>query len=78
MHPYTIGLLQSIPDLNTDDEVLHAIEGVVPNPLDRPDGCQFSPRCEKSMDICKKEMPDLFDLGNGRKVRCWLYDEEVK
>jgi oligopeptide/dipeptide ABC transporter ATP-binding protein len=78
MHPYTIGLLQSIPDLNTDDEVLHAIEGIVPNPLDRPDGCQFSPRCEKSMDICKKEMPDLFDLGNGRKVRCWLYDEEVK
>jgi len=78
MHPYTIGLLQSIPDLNTDDEVLHAIEGVVPNPLDRPKGCQFSPRCEKSMDICTKEMPDLFDLGNGRKVRCWLYDEEVK
>jgi oligopeptide/dipeptide ABC transporter ATP-binding protein len=78
MHPYTIGLLQSIPDLNTDDEVLHAIEGVVPNPLDRPEGCQFSPRCEKSMDICTKEMPDLFDLGNGRKVRCWLYDEEVK
>lgn len=78
MHPYTIGLLQSIPDLNTDDELLHAIEGVVPNPLDRPDGCQFSPRCDKSMDICKREMPDLFDLGNGRKVRCWLYDEEVK
>ena len=77
-HPYTIGLLQSIPDLNTDDEVLHAIEGVVPNPLNRPDGCQFSPRCEQSMDICKREMPDLFDLGNGRKVRCWLYDEEVK
>lgn len=78
MHPYTIGLLESIPDLNTDDEVLHAIEGVVPNPLNRPDGCQFSPRCEKSMDICKREMPDLFDLGNGRKVRCWLYNEEVK
>lgn len=78
MHPYTIGLLQSIPDLNTDDEILHAIEGVVPNPLNRPDGCQFSPRCDKSMDICKREMPNLFDLGNGRKVRCWLYDEEVK
>lgn len=78
MHPYTIGLLQSIPDLNTEDEVLHAIEGVVPNPLNRPEGCQFSPRCEKSMDICKREMPDLFDLGNGRKVRCWLYNEEVK
>lgn len=77
MHPYTVGLLKSIPDLNTDDELLHAIKGVVPNPLNRPDGCQFCPRCEESMEICEKEMPDLYDLGNGRKVRCWLYEKEA-
>lgn len=77
-HPYTVGLLKSIPELHAGEDELHAIEGVVPNPLNRPEGCQFCTRCEKVMDKCRKEMPELYNIGNGRKVRCWLYEKEAK
>ncbi|MGQ9630624.1 MAG: ABC transporter ATP-binding protein [bacterium] len=75
-HPYTMGLLESIPrvDRGVGERVrLHTIEGVVPNPYNMPRGCRFWPRCEYKMDICDKEEPDLRDLGGEHLVACWLY-----
>lgn len=76
-HPYTVGLLNSKPDLHADEDRLHVIPGSVPNPLHRPAGCLFNPRCEHSMEICGREMPPLIEIEDGHKVRCWLYDKEV-
>ena len=76
LHPYTIGLLKSIPQIDDDsDEPLYMIKGMVPNPLHMPQGCPFSDRCERCMDRCKKEMPKLKNM-DGHKVRCFLYDDE--
>ncbi|MEG0214779.1 MAG: ABC transporter ATP-binding protein [Hungatella sp.] len=72
-HPYTQGLLQSIPKLHEEVERLYAIKGSVPSAVDFPKGCRFAPRCQKCMDICNKQAPDLYEVGNGRKVRCHLY-----
>ncbi len=74
-HPYTIGLMNSKPDLETDTERLYMIPGVVPNPLFRPVGCQFNSRCEYAEEKCFQEEPPLKDIGNGRKVRCWRWQE---
>ncbi|WP_088188823.1 ABC transporter ATP-binding protein [Desulfosporosinus sp. FKA] len=74
MHPYTIGLLKSIPQIDNDsDERLYMIKGMVPNPLNMPKGCPFSDRCEQSMERCTQEMPQLQDI-DGHKVRCFLHD----
>lgn len=74
MHPYTLGLLKSIPRLEDDDSKrLYMIKGAVPNPLEMPAGCHFSDRCDSSMPICRKKVPSLVDLG-GHKVRCFLYE----
>lgn len=74
-HPYTLGLLKSIPRRNDDDERkrLYSIKGMVPNLLDLPKGCRFSPRCEYATDICMKQEPDLINTGNNHFVRCWKY-----
>ena len=79
LHPYTAGLLRSIPKL-TDDEMeeLHSIPGMVPSPSEKLQGCRFAPRCEKCGARCKKEMPDLVTLEDGRKVRCFLYEGGVE
>jgi peptide/nickel transport system ATP-binding protein len=76
LHPYTIGLMRSIPQIddNDSDQRLYMIKGMVPNPLNMPPGCPFSDRCDKSFDRCSREMPELMDL-NGHKVRCFLYEE---
>lgn len=74
MHPYTLGLLKSIPRLEDDDaKRLYMIKGMVPNPLEMPPGCHFSDRCDSCMDICRKEAPQLVDI-DGHKVRCFLYE----
>ncbi|MBC5585383.1 ABC transporter ATP-binding protein [Eggerthella sp. NSJ-70] len=74
MHPYTLGLLKSIPRLEDDDaKRLYMIKGMVPNPLEMPPGCHFSDRCDSCMDICRTKVPDLVDL-DGHKVRCFLYE----
>ncbi len=81
MHPYTLGLLNSIPRLEDDNsERLYTIKGTVPNPLHMPPGCPFSDRCERCMDRCRKEAPQLRNLpGKGdRRVRCHLYDDLTK
>ncbi|MGI6230646.1 MAG: ABC transporter ATP-binding protein [Tractidigestivibacter sp.] len=80
LHPYTLGLLNSIPRLDDDDNKrLYTIRGQVPNPLHLPPGCPFSDRCDKCMPICRKSMPALrpYPEDPARSVRCHLYDEEV-
>ena len=76
MHPYTVGLLESKPLINSDKTRLYTIPGQVPNPLAMPEGCYFHPRCEKAMDICKKQQPTIKDSNehNVHKVACWLYE----
>jgi len=74
LHPYTWGLLNSIPRVGAEKERLYTIRGMVPNLLALPKGCRFCPRCDKAMKICALREPDLYDAGNGRKVRCFLYD----
>lgn len=75
-HPYTIGLLQSVPTLEAEEESrLYPIEGTVPHLGDIHTGCPFRDRCEKVFDRCKEESPPLFQMGK-RAVRCWLYKEQ--
>lgn len=72
-HPYTIGLLNSIPSLDEDRERLYSIDGVVPSPFDLPEGCYFAPRCQKSMDICKHNQPITCYVSKNHAVNCFLY-----
>ena len=75
-HPYTIGLIKSVPRLDKENaERLYSIQGQPPNVIDLPDCCPFYPRCEKAMDICKKKYPKPARFENGRAVSCWLYAE---
>lgn len=72
MHPYTEGLLTSIPRLDTDSKVrLEAIPGAVPHPSDLPIGCKFAPRCKYATDKCQKEEPDLLKVSEHQEVRCF-------
>lgn len=75
-HPYTIGLLGSMPNLEEDKEYLSSIGGTVPSPGSMPTGCRFADRCERVMPECRKEAPPLFNLDNGIKCRCWLYETD--
>ncbi|MGQ3300750.1 ABC transporter ATP-binding protein [Reyranella sp.] len=71
-HPYTLGLLGSIPRLGSDgDERLTAIEGVVPNPYALPPGCRFSPRCALADEKCRAEQPALREIAPGHRAACW-------
>jgi oligopeptide/dipeptide ABC transporter ATP-binding protein len=70
-HPYTKGLIDSLPKLGRRRERLPMIPGSVPDPLDLPAGCRFSDRCQSRFDKCSQE-PPLFDAGAGRRSRCWL------
>jgi peptide/nickel transport system ATP-binding protein/oligopeptide transport system ATP-binding protein len=76
-HPYTRGLLRSIPKLGERsrgrEARLSEIPGTVPGLFDLPSGCPFHPRCPEVMAICPEQMPGLFNLGGGHLVRCWLY-----
>jgi oligopeptide/dipeptide ABC transporter ATP-binding protein len=75
LHPYTRGLLKSVPRLDTpvsDKSKLEAIPGIVPSMHDLPEGCKFSPRCERAEHRCQGEEPPLVERGAGHKVRCWL------
>jgi oligopeptide/dipeptide ABC transporter ATP-binding protein len=72
-HPYTMGLLGSIPKLNEDSKRLQSIEGVVPSPFNMPKGCRFSPRCGHAMDICREREPVFAKIADGHHVSCWKY-----
>ncbi len=75
-HPYTVGLLNSIPKLDETREALNTIEGSVPNPFELPEGCYFAPRCKHAMDICKKKQPGLYQINGEHTVSCFLYGGE--
>jgi peptide/nickel transport system ATP-binding protein/oligopeptide transport system ATP-binding protein len=76
LHPYTQGLLESIPwigkKLKTGRRQLQEIPGIVPSLLEMPEGCRFHPRCSRVMNICRKEEPPLVQK-DGRRVLCWLW-----
>jgi peptide/nickel transport system ATP-binding protein len=80
-HPYTIGLLKSIPRVDQKigkDFLLESIPGNVPNLIKPPPGCRFNPRCSFKMDICEKKKPKLVEIEKGHKVACFLYSEETE
>lgn len=72
LHPYTQGLISSLPRIDNVKETLDVIEGSVPSLYNIPEGCRFWPRCPYVKDICKQEVPDLYDK-HGHKVRCFFY-----
>jgi oligopeptide/dipeptide ABC transporter ATP-binding protein len=81
-HPYTQGLLRSIPRLETSTRSrLDPIPGTVPHPYNRPPACRFQPRCRecavRNLEICSVKEPPQIVTPDGRMVRCWLYDEEA-
>jgi oligopeptide/dipeptide ABC transporter ATP-binding protein len=77
-HPYSRGLLESIPSRGRRGQPLHVIKGVVPNPFRMPEGCKFEPRCPYGWEQTREQEPELIDLGNGRSSRCWLYDARFR
>jgi len=82
LHPYTVGLLHSIPSIEgagkNGEEKLNCIRGTVPNLLDLPEGCVFYPRCDCAMEICKTKRPPVVQIGEHRRVACWLHSEGGK
>ncbi|KGE72295.1 peptide ABC transporter ATP-binding protein [Spirochaeta lutea] len=77
-HPYTKGLIKSVPRLDQEmKEKLYSIEGQPPSVIDLPDACPFAPRCEFAMDVCRKKYPTT-TVRNGREVACWLYADEAQ
>jgi oligopeptide/dipeptide ABC transporter ATP-binding protein len=72
-HPYTIGLLNSIPRLDAQAKYLTPIAGTVCNMMDPPSGCKFHPRCTHAMDICRREMPVLREIAPGHLAACHLH-----
>ncbi|MEO9325148.1 ABC transporter ATP-binding protein [Nocardioides sp. C4-1] len=77
-HPYTQGLLDSIPRLDMKGQELFAIKGLPPNLLDMPKGCPFSPRCVHVQDLCRQEFPPVVDLGAGHTSTCHYAKEVVR
>lgn len=79
LHPYTKGLIGSIPILGEVRERLDVIPGSVPNLVNLPTGCRFAPRCmarvEHNLSICADKRPELVEVYEGHKVRCWLYQD---
>lgn len=73
LHPYTAGLISSIPDMKERKTRLKSIEGNVPSLIDPPSGCRFHPRCQQRMKKCVESEPPLFSI-KGRQVKCWLYE----
>lgn len=73
-HPYTVGLLNSIPRLDTQTKFLTPIKGLVCNMLEPPAGCKFNPRCEQAMDICTQEIPQLKEVAPGHFAACHLHN----
>ncbi len=79
LHPYSQGLIGSIPILGALTEKLDTIPGIVPSLIDLPTGCRFADRCvarvQNALTICTEQKPELLEVTEGHKVRCWLYPE---
>ena len=77
-HPYTEGLMHSIPRMDKLSEKLEPIPGVVPHPLALPKGCKFAPRCKYATQKCMEQEPELLEVAPGQKVRCFYPQKEVR
>jgi oligopeptide/dipeptide ABC transporter ATP-binding protein len=75
LHPYTRGLLASVPNIELEEDALEIMRGVPPNLLDPPSGCRFHPRCPQMMERCRVEAPAFKEVKPGHWVACWLYGE---
>ncbi|MGI5339837.1 ABC transporter ATP-binding protein [Streptomyces sp. CA-181903] len=76
-HPYTQGLLESVPRLDRKGRELHAIKGLPPNLVNIPPGCPFHPRCPRARDICRTDRPPLFPVAPGRSSACHFWQETL-
>ncbi|WP_184573533.1 ABC transporter ATP-binding protein [Streptomyces zagrosensis] len=76
-HPYTRGLLDSIPRVDQKGQELYAIKGLPPNLMHIPSGCPFHPRCPRARDICRKDHPPLYDVAPGRASACHFWEETL-
>ncbi len=77
-HPYTVGLFGAIPNMNEDEEWLHPIDGLPPDPTNLPSGCAFSPRCKYATDACRQGKIDLVKTPDGHDCRCCRLAEIAK
>ncbi|MCD6442979.1 MAG: ABC transporter ATP-binding protein [Thermotogae bacterium] len=77
-HPYTWGLMNSIPRLDVEQEKLRPIPGIVPDALNFPPGCKFHPRCEFATDRCRSEEPEIIEVEKDHLVACWNWEELEK
>ncbi len=76
LHPYTKGLIQSLPKLYEDQEELSTIHGTVPSPYHYPNGCRYAERCPLATELCRVQQPELITVESDKKVRCWMYSEK--
>ena len=77
-HPYTRGLLESLPDRSKRGKKLHSIRGTVPDPAYKPSGCPFHPRCDFAVQSCKTDIPVMCDYGEGHLSRCPVLFEQMR
>ncbi len=75
LHPYTQGLLASVPNIRLEDEALRTMQGAPPDLIHPPAACRFHPRCSRVMDRCREQEPPFAKVGPGRSAMCWLYTE---
>lgn len=76
LHPYTKGLLGAVAKLEDGKGAFVQIPDSLPNPMDKPEGCYFHPRCPCAGEKCRRQMPPLKTMKNGRQVRCWLWERK--
>jgi len=77
LHPYTIGLIGALPNIEEHQETLTAIPGSIANPAHLPDGCRFHPRCQRCMERCRKEQPTMIRVNDDHFVECFCYGENA-
>jgi peptide/nickel transport system ATP-binding protein len=73
LHPYSQGLIATIPSIARERKRMQGIPGAAPSPLEWPSGCRFHPRCDRAMEVCQQEEPELREVKPGRFVACYLY-----
>lgn len=73
-HPYTLGLFNSIPNIEEDEEMLKPIKGLMPDPTNLPTGCAFHPRCPHATEACSRQVPKITEIAPGHYVNCLLYE----
>jgi len=77
-HPYTLGLLASLPSRSRKGQALYTIPGAVPDPAYKPPGCPFNPRCPYVQESCRREFPEMGDFGGHHLARCPIIHRKRK